>query len=224
MTGTVLHQSYMTQRPSLFALISCYAIVFSFALMFANGWFAKCDGFYGASACWLSHMKQWTITYDRPEQLARDREEWRAVCDKGLTTFKQQPLCEEKLFDTCNANGAVTNEICPTPNHFASHILYSKYIFYVHLKQSIWKNHYRICSMGYVCSAFSHSRESKITNDFNFVSVFPSNSSVFLFALLQNSTFPIRYFHRRKILLPFLGKKIIFDWKMRKCQFCTLQN
>jgi len=56
----------MTQRPSLFtvhSLISYYcAIVFSFALMFANGWFAACDGLCGASACWLSHMKQETIT------------------------------------------------------------------------------------------------------------------------------------------------------------------
>jgi len=26
--------------------------------MFANGWFTACDGFYDASACWLSHMKQ----------------------------------------------------------------------------------------------------------------------------------------------------------------------
>jgi len=26
--------------------------------MFANGWFTACDGFYGASAYWLSHMKQ----------------------------------------------------------------------------------------------------------------------------------------------------------------------
>jgi len=32
--------------------------VFSFALIFANGWSTACDGFYGASACWLSHMKQ----------------------------------------------------------------------------------------------------------------------------------------------------------------------
>jgi len=23
-----------------------------------NGWFTACDGFYGASAYWLSHMKQ----------------------------------------------------------------------------------------------------------------------------------------------------------------------
>jgi len=30
--------------------------------MFANGWFtAACDGFYGTSACWLSHMKQYTL-------------------------------------------------------------------------------------------------------------------------------------------------------------------
>jgi len=26
--------------------------------MFANGWFTAYDGFYGASAYWLSHMKQ----------------------------------------------------------------------------------------------------------------------------------------------------------------------
>jgi len=36
--------------------------VFSFALIFANGWFTACDGFYGASAYWLSHMKQLPIT------------------------------------------------------------------------------------------------------------------------------------------------------------------
>jgi len=41
----------------LFTLISYCAIVFSFALMFVNGWFTACDGFYGASACRLSHMK-----------------------------------------------------------------------------------------------------------------------------------------------------------------------
>jgi len=48
----------VTQRPSLFTLISYYAIVFSFALIFANDWFTACDGFYSASAYWLSHMKQ----------------------------------------------------------------------------------------------------------------------------------------------------------------------
>jgi len=42
----------------LFTLISYCAIVFSFALMFANGWFTACHGFYRDSACWLSHMKQ----------------------------------------------------------------------------------------------------------------------------------------------------------------------
>ena len=51
-------QSYMTQRPCLFTLINYCAIVFSFALMFANGWLTACDGFYDASACWLSYMKQ----------------------------------------------------------------------------------------------------------------------------------------------------------------------
>ena len=61
--GLVDLQSFSEyQRPSLFTLISYCAIVFSFALMFANGWLTACDGFYGASAYWLSHMKQYTIT------------------------------------------------------------------------------------------------------------------------------------------------------------------
>jgi len=59
MTATVFRQSYMTQRPSLkIILISYCAIMFSFALTFANAWFTACDGFYGASACWLSHMNK----------------------------------------------------------------------------------------------------------------------------------------------------------------------
>jgi len=58
MTATVFRQSYMTQRPSSFTLISYYVIMFSFVLMFANGLFTACDDFYGASAYWLSHMKQ----------------------------------------------------------------------------------------------------------------------------------------------------------------------
>jgi len=58
MTAMVFRQSYMTKRLSLFTLISYCTIVFSFALMFANGWFTACDGFYSASACWLSHMKE----------------------------------------------------------------------------------------------------------------------------------------------------------------------
>jgi len=62
MTATVFRQSYMTQRPSLLALISYCDTVFSFAPLVANGWFTSCDGFYDASACWLSHMKQYTIT------------------------------------------------------------------------------------------------------------------------------------------------------------------
>jgi len=65
MTATVFRQSYMTLRPSLFTLINYCAIVFSFALMFVNCWFTVCDGFYGASACWRSHMKQQTITITR---------------------------------------------------------------------------------------------------------------------------------------------------------------
>jgi len=58
MTATVIRQSSMTQRPSLFTPICYYAIVFSFALIFANGWLTACDGFYDASAYWLSHIKQ----------------------------------------------------------------------------------------------------------------------------------------------------------------------
>jgi len=38
--------------------------VITLALMFANGWFTACDGFYDASACWLSHMKQQTINHN----------------------------------------------------------------------------------------------------------------------------------------------------------------
>jgi len=30
----------------------------AWSVMFANGWLTACDGFYDASACWLSHMKQ----------------------------------------------------------------------------------------------------------------------------------------------------------------------
>jgi len=41
-----------------FSLLSRWLKPYSFALMFANGWFTACDGFYGASAYWLSHMKQ----------------------------------------------------------------------------------------------------------------------------------------------------------------------
>ena len=48
---------------SLFTLINYCAIVFSFALMFGNGWFTTCDDFYDASACWLSHMKPLTIDH-----------------------------------------------------------------------------------------------------------------------------------------------------------------
>jgi len=48
-------------HPSLSTLINYCAIVFSFVLMFDNGWLTGCDGFYDASACWLRHMKQWTI-------------------------------------------------------------------------------------------------------------------------------------------------------------------
>ena len=49
---------YDTAPLFVFTLINYCAIVFSFAPMFANGWLTACDGFYDASACWLSHMKQ----------------------------------------------------------------------------------------------------------------------------------------------------------------------
>jgi len=59
MTAIVFHQSYVTQYHSLFTLISYYALVFSFALMFTDGWFTWCViAFRIASAYLLSHMKQ----------------------------------------------------------------------------------------------------------------------------------------------------------------------
>jgi len=39
MTAMVIQQSYMIQYHSLFELISYYAIIVSFALMFTDGWF-----------------------------------------------------------------------------------------------------------------------------------------------------------------------------------------
>jgi len=42
MTAMFVHQSYMTQCHSLFTLISNYAIVFSFALMFTDSWLTYC--------------------------------------------------------------------------------------------------------------------------------------------------------------------------------------
>jgi len=58
MTAVVPHQSYMTQHPSLFALINYGVIAFSFALMFTIvvgllSAMASCS-----TVCWLSHMKQ----------------------------------------------------------------------------------------------------------------------------------------------------------------------
>ena len=64
MTATIFRQSYMTQRPSLFTLINYCAIVFSFALMFANGWFTACDGFYDAFPCWLVIWNNKPLTTD----------------------------------------------------------------------------------------------------------------------------------------------------------------
>jgi len=65
MTTTVFRQSYMimTQCLSLFTLISYCAIVFSFALIFANGCFTACDSFYGASV-WLAESYE-TINHYR---------------------------------------------------------------------------------------------------------------------------------------------------------------
>ena len=39
-----------------------------------------------------SSLSKYGIPYDRLEELAGDREEWRAVCDKGLATFEQQHI------------------------------------------------------------------------------------------------------------------------------------
>jgi len=55
----VLHQSYSAQYHSFFTQISYYDIVFSFALMFPDGWFTwYAMVFCIASAYYLSHMKQ----------------------------------------------------------------------------------------------------------------------------------------------------------------------
>jgi len=59
LTAMVLHQSYSAQYHSFFTLISYYDIVFSFALMFPDGWFTwYAMVFCIASAYYLSHMKQ----------------------------------------------------------------------------------------------------------------------------------------------------------------------
>jgi len=39
-----------------------------------------------------SSVSKCGIPFDRLEELARDREEWRAVCHQGLATFEQQHL------------------------------------------------------------------------------------------------------------------------------------
>ena len=59
MTAVVPHQSYMTQHPSLFALINHCVTVFSFALMSAIvvGLLSAVSS-CSAPVCWLSHMKQ----------------------------------------------------------------------------------------------------------------------------------------------------------------------
>jgi len=60
MTATVFRQSYMTQRPSLFTLISYCAIVFSFAQMFANRWFTA------AMAFMVLLLVGWVIWNNKP--------------------------------------------------------------------------------------------------------------------------------------------------------------
>jgi len=42
MTAMVFHQSYVTQRQSLFALINSFSIVFSFILISADNWLLLC--------------------------------------------------------------------------------------------------------------------------------------------------------------------------------------
>jgi len=60
MTAVVPHQSYMTQDPSLFALINHCAVAFSFALMLTIvvGLLSAIASCSSAPVCWLSHMKQ----------------------------------------------------------------------------------------------------------------------------------------------------------------------
>jgi len=58
MIAMALHQSYVTQWHS-FTLISCYAIVFSFILMFTDNWFRFCMmALCIVSVYLLNHMKQ----------------------------------------------------------------------------------------------------------------------------------------------------------------------
>jgi len=39
-----------------------------------------------------SSLSKYGIPFDRLEELAGDREEWRVVCDNGLATFEQQHI------------------------------------------------------------------------------------------------------------------------------------
>jgi len=110
MIATVFRESYMTRRPSLFTLISYCTNVFSFALIFANGWFTACAGFYGASACWLSHMKQWTITTETyPITKPKEKKSW------GDMAYYVTPVWKS----------GVTRPPCPPPNCAMSVILKS---------------------------------------------------------------------------------------------------
>jgi len=54
---------------------------------------------YSELSCIKSSISKCGISFDRLEELARDREEWRAVCDEGLATFEQQHIdvAEAKL-------------------------------------------------------------------------------------------------------------------------------
>jgi len=92
---------------ALVTLIS-YAIVFSFTLIFANGWFTACDGFYGASACLAEsyetinhyHYYIWNVTSAREWDFTGQMVWWHCafaqlggntaenVCAKVSTTSK----------------------------------------------------------------------------------------------------------------------------------------
>ena len=56
-----------------------------------------------------SSIRKYGIPFDRLEELARDREEWRAVCDKGLATFEQQHV------DVAEAKRMCRHQQCNPP-------------------------------------------------------------------------------------------------------------
>jgi len=56
-----------------------------------------------------SSLSKCGIPFDRLEELAKDREKWRAVCDKGLATFKQNH------FDVAEAKRVCRHQQCNPP-------------------------------------------------------------------------------------------------------------